>query len=118
MDEIKSGATGGTLPTMIFEEVYSPQDLGFSGWGELEPEMTDKVELYKENFKIQKDITTVKPGERIYWVTWNGNQRWYHSGVPYIAPPTFTFYIDGKPYPIIAGQYLELEDVLPGAHEI
>ena len=118
MDEIKSGATGGTLPTMIFEEVYSPQDLGFSGWGELEPEMTDKVELYKENFKIQKDITTVKPGERIYWVTWNGNQRWYHSGVPYIAPPTFTFYIDGEPYPIVAGQYLELEDVLPGAHEI
>ena len=118
MDEIKSGATGGTLPTMIFEEVYSPQDLGFSGWGELEPEMTDKVELYKENFKIQKDITTVKPGERIYWVTWNGNQRWYHSGIPYVAPPTFTFYIDGEPYPIVAGQYLELEDVLPGAHEI
>ena len=118
MDEIKSGATGGTLPTMIFEEVYSPQDLGFSGWGELEPEMTDKVELYKENFKIQKDITTVKPGERIYWVTWNGDQRWYHSGVPYIAPPTFTFYIDGEPYPIVAGNYLELEDVLPGAHEI
>lgn len=118
MDEIKSGATGGTLPTMIFEEVYSPQDLGFSGWGELEPEMTDKVELYKENFKIQKDITTVKPGERIYWITWNGNQRWYHSGVPYVAPPTFTFYIDGEPYPIVAGNYLELEDVLPGAHEI
>jgi len=118
MDEIKSGATGGTLPTMIFEEVYSPQDLGFSGWGELEPEMTDKVELYKENFKIQKDITTVKPGERIYWVTWNGNQRWYHSGVPYVAPPTFTFYIDGEPYPIVAGNYLELDDVLPGAHEI
>jgi len=118
MDEIKSGATGSTLPTMIFEEVYSPQDLGFSGWGELEPEMTDKVELYKENFKIQKDITTVKPGERIYWVTWNGNQRWYHSGIPYVAPPTFTFYIDGEPYPIVAGQYLELEDVLPGAHEI
>ena len=118
MDEIKSGATGGTLPTMIFEEVYSPQDLGFSGWGELEPEMTDKVELYKENFKIQKDITTVKPGERIYWVTWNGDQRWYHSGIPYVAPPTFTFYIDGEPYPIVAGQYLELEDVLPGAHEI
>lgn len=118
MDEIKSGATDGTLPTMIFEEVYSPQDLGFSGWGELEPEMTDKVELYKENFKIQKDITTVKPGERIYWVTWNGNQRWYHSGIPYVAPPTFTFYIDGEPYPIVAGNYLELEDVLPGAHEI
>ena len=118
MDEIKSGATGSTLPTMIFEEVYSPQDLGFSGWGELEPEMTDKVELYKENFKIQKDITTVKPGERIYWVTWSDNQRWYHSGIPYIAPPTFTFYIDGEPYPIVAGNYLELEDVLPGAHEI
>jgi len=118
MDEIKSGATGGTLPTMIFEEVYSPQDLGFSGWGELEPEMTDKVELYKENFKIQKDITTVKPGERIYWITWNKDQRWYHSGVPYIAPPTFTFYIDGEPYPIVAGNYLELDDVLPGAHEI
>ena len=118
MDEIKSGATGGTLPTMIFEEVYSPQDLGLSNWGELEPEMTDKVELYKENFKIQKDITTVKPGERIYWITWNGNQRWYHSGVPYVAPPTFTFYIDGEPYPIVAGNYLELDDVLPGAHEI
>ena len=118
MDEIKSGATGGTLPTMIFQEVYSPQDLGLSCWGELEPEMTDKVELYKENFKIPKDITTVQPGERIYWVTWNGEQRWYHSGIPYVAPPTFTFYIDGEPYPIVAGHYLELEDVLPGAHEI
>lgn len=118
MDEIKSGATGGTLPTMIFQEVYSPEDLGFSGWGELEPEMTEKVELYKENFKIEKDITTVVPGERIYWVTWNGDQRWYHSGVPYVAPPTFTFYIDGEPYPIVAGSYLELSDVLPGAHEI
>jgi hypothetical protein len=47
MDEIKSGATGGTLATMIFQEVYSPEDLGFTGWGELEPEMTEKVELYK-----------------------------------------------------------------------
>ena len=118
MDEIKSGATGGTLPTMIFKEVYSPADLGFSGWGELEPEMTDKVELYKENFKIQKDITTVVPGERIYWVTWDGSRRWYHSGIPYVAPPTFIFYIDGEPYPIVAGNYLELEDVEPGAHEI
>ena len=118
MDEIKSGATGGTLPTMIFEEIYSPQDLGFNNWGELEPEDTEKVELYKENFMHEKDIKTVKPGERIYWVTWDKNRVWYHSGVPYIAPPTFTFYIDGEPYPIVAGQTLELTDVLPGAHEI
>ena len=94
MDEIKSGATGGTLPTMIFQEKYSPVDLGFSNWSELQPEMVDKIELYKENFKTQKDITTVVPGERIYWTTWNGNQRWYHSGIPYLATPTFIFYID------------------------
>lgn len=118
MDEIKSGATGGTLPTMIFKEIYSPQDLGLNNWGELEPEDTEKVELYKENFMHEKDIKTVVPGERIYWVTWDKDRVWYHSGVPYIAPPTFTFYIDGEPYPIVAGQTLELTDVLPGAHEI
>jgi len=118
MDEIKSGATGGTLPTMIFQEVYSPQDLGLNSWNELEPTDTERIEKYKENFKIEKDITTVVPGERIYWVTWDDSRRWYHTGVPYVAPPTFIFYIDGEPYPIVAGETLELEDVLPGAHEI
>ena len=118
MDEIKSGATGGTLPTMIFEEVYSPEDLGLTCWGDLEPEMTDLVELYKLNFTIPKDISTVEPGERIYWVTWNKGKRWHHSGVPYIDTPNYIFYIDGEPYPIVAGESLELSDVAPGAHEI
>lgn len=118
MDEIKSGATGGTLPTMIFRERYSLSDAGLDNWGQLEPEMTDKVELYKTNFIEELPIEDIVPGQRIYWVTWNGDQRWYHSGVPYVAAPTFMFYIDGEPYPIVAGNYLELSDVEPGAHEI
>lgn len=118
MDEIKSGATGGSLPTMIFEEVYSPEDLGLTCWGDLEPEMVNKVELYKMNFTIPKDISEVEPGERIYWVTWNNGKRWHHSGVPYIDTPNYIFYIDGEPYPIVAGESLELSDVAPGAHEI
>jgi len=73
MDEIKSGATGGTLPTMIFKEHYSLEDAEFTSWGQLEPEMTEKVELYKTNFVEELPIEEIVPGQRIYWVTWKDN---------------------------------------------
>ena len=54
MDEIKSGATGGTLNTKFY---------------------TDNT------YTVIKDISTISVGERIYWTTENKGQVWHHTGI-------------------------------------
>ena len=76
MDEIKSGATGGTLSTKFY---------------------TDGT--YSE----EKDISTVQIGERIYWTTAHAGQVWHHTGITTPEVPEFSFLINGVEYPLKAG---------------
>lgn len=115
MDEIKSGATGGTLPTVIYKPRY---DLSTSDIQNMMPDDYDLVYKYSQNFIDVMPFSEIKIGERLYWTTQNGGQVWYHSGIPYKSAPNFILYIDGIGYPLVAGESVELSDLEPGIHEI
>ena len=120
MDEIKSGATGGTLPTVIYkpsaEYPMSEEELremGRTG----DPNLVWK---YNQQFQEVMDWSDIKIGVRMYWTTSNKGQVWYHTGIPYkVAAPTYTLYIDGEAYPLVANEgSVTLEDLQEGIHTI
>ena len=115
MDEIKSGATGGTLPTIIYHSRYNLSSEEIYG---MQPSDTDLVWRYSQNFIDPMPWTEIQIGQRLYWTTQNGSQVWYHTGIPYKSTPTFMIFVDGIGYPLIAGESVEISDLLPGIHEI
>ena len=115
MDEIKSGATGGTLPTIIYHSRYNLSSEEIYG---MQPSDTDLVWRYSQNFIDPMPWTEIQIGQRLYWTTQNGSQVWYHTGIPYKSTPTFMIFVDGVGYPLIAGESVEISDLLPGIHEI
>ena len=115
MDEIKSGATGGTLPTIIYHSRYNLSSEEIYG---MQPSDTDLVWRYSQNFIDPMPWTEIQIGQRLYWTTQNGGQVWYHTGIPYKSTPTFMIFVDGIGYPLIAGESVEISDLLPGIHEI
>lgn len=115
MDEIKSGSTGGTLPTVIYKPRYNLTD------DEIRNMSVDDIDLiwrYSQNFIDVMDWSEIQIGRRMYWTTQNGSQVWYHTGVPYKSSPTFMLFVDDVGYPLIAGGSVEINDLLPGIHEI
>lgn len=115
MDEIKSGATGGTLPTVIYNPRYNLSESEIHSAIEEDPDLRWK---FSQNFIDVMDWSDIKVGQRIYWTTADNNHVWYHTGIPYTSTPTFVLFVDGVGYPLVAGQYVEIEDLLPGIHEI
>lgn len=117
MDEIKSGATGGTLPTVLYreripmttEEIHS-----------LTPDDIEGVWRYAQNFQDRMDYSEIEVGQRIYWITWNNAQRWYHTGIVYkVDAPTYTLYIDGEGYNLVAnGGSVTISELEQGIHTI
>ena len=115
MDEIKSGATGGTLPTVIYRPRYQLTDSEIHSAIEGDQ---DLLWRYSQNFIDVMSWSDIKIGERMYWTTSNKGQIWYHTGIPYTSAPTFVLFVDGVGYPLVAGEYVEISDLLPGIHEI
>ena len=116
MDEIKSGATGGTLPTVVYETKQYMTDNEIANIGNADrPGCLSK---YKENFQTAMPYSAIQIDERLYWITFNGGQVWYHSGVPYKTEPSFVIYVDGVPYILTGGQSVTIPDLEPGIHEI
>lgn len=117
MDEIKSGATGGTLPTIIYEPRYPMTAEEILAMENGDPNLIWK---YAQNFIDLKEWDTIQIGERLYWTTSNGNQVWYHTGIPYkVESPTYTLYIDGEAYDLIANEgSVTLNDLEQGIHTI
>lgn len=115
MDEVKSGATGGTLPTIVYKPRYN---LTSEEIQNMTAEDAELVYKYSQNFIDPMPWTDIKIGERLYWTTTNEGQIWYHSGIPYESAPNFMLFIDGVGYPIVAGGSVEVSDLEPGIHEI
>ena len=116
MDEIKSGATGGTLPTVVYRTNDFMTDEEIANIGN--PDRPECLEKYKRNFQNPMSYADIQIGQRLYWITFNGNQVWYHSGVPYETEPSFVITIDGVPYTLTGGQSVEIPDLEPGIHDI
>ena len=115
MDEIKSGATGGTLPTRIYSPRY---DLSSNEIYSMSVDDTDLIWRYSQNFIDTMGWSDIKIGQRLYWTTENKGQIWYHTGIPYKSTPTFMLFVDGVGYPLVSGEYVEISDLMPGIHEI
>ena len=116
MDEIKSGATGGTLPTVVYRTKEAMTDEEIANIGN--PGRPECLAKYKQNFQEPMSYADIRVGERIYWITFNNGRIWYHTGIPYEAQPTFVISVDGVPYTLTGGQTVEIADLEPGLHEI
>ncbi|MBR3220768.1 MAG: choice-of-anchor A family protein [Kiritimatiellae bacterium] len=116
MDEIKSGATGGTLPTVVYRTKETMTDEEIANIGN--PDRPECLAKYKQNFQEPMSYADIRVGERIYWITFNNGRIWYHTGVPYETQPSFVISVDGVPYTLTGGQTVEIADLEPGLHEI
>ena len=116
MDEIKSGATGGTLPTVVYRTKAPMTDEEIANIGN--PDRPECLAKYKQNFQEPMSYADIRVGERLYWITFNNGRIWYHTGIPYEAQPTFVISVDGVPYTLTGGQNVEIADLEPGLHEI
>ncbi len=116
MDEIKSGATGGTLPTVVYRTKEPMTDEEIANIGN--PDRPECLAKYKQNFQEPMSYADIRVGERLYWITFNNGRIWYHTGIPYEAQPTFVISVDGVPYTLTGGQNVEIADLEPGLHEI
>ena len=115
MDEIKSGATGGTLPTVVYETKYELTK------EEILSVTRDNTELYNKwvaNFQTATDWSNITLGKRFYWTTSSGNKVWYHTGVAVKADPKFAIEVDGHVYFLSTGESVTIEDVDDGIHQI
>ena len=115
MDEIRSGATGGTLPTVIYRPRHHLSSSKIYG---MQADDLDLVWKYSQNFIDRMNFSDIQIGERLYWTTQSGSQVWYHTGIPYRSTPTFMLYVGGKAYPLVSGESVEISDLLPGIYEI
>lgn len=116
MDEIKSGATGGTLPTVVYRTKAPMTDEEIANIGN--PDRPECLAKYKQNFQETMSYADIRVGERLYWITFNNGRIWYHTGIPYEAEPTFVISVDGVPYTLTGGQTVEIADLELGLHEI
>ena len=91
MDEIQSGATGGTLHTKIYTDA---------------------------TYQTEMSITDIHCGERIYWTTWHNDQVWHHTGITTPEIPSFSFVVNGVEYSIEAGSSLHLFNLGAGVYQI
>ena len=116
MDEIKSGATGSTLPTVVYKTMAPMTDEEIANIGN--PDRPECLAKYKQNFQKNIPYSEIKIGERLYWITFNAGRIWYHSGIPYKADPQFVITVDGVEYVLTGGSSVEIEDLEPGIHDI
>lgn len=118
MDEIKSGATGGTLPTVVYRTEAEMTDEEIAHIEDTTPEGHECLEKYKRNFQTPMPYSKIRIGKRLYWITFNAGRVWYHSGIPYEDDPNFVLSVDGVPCILTGGQSVTLSDLEPGIHEI
>ena len=122
--QLKSGSTGGTLPSIMYR---APSDLAHLGEGQLKYDPTDPndemtARLINEvfipsNVMPFKDIH-LEEGERLFWISQNKNQVWHHTGILRKTEPKFTIVINGTPYLLGVDESITIDDLEEGLVEI
>lgn len=122
--QLKSGSTGGTLPSIVYR---APADLCSIPehqfiYDPTNPNDVMTNRLINEVFIPQNampfnEINLVE-GQRLFWISQNGTQVWHHTGVLKKTTPRFAFVINGEPYTLGVGETITLTEVEDGLLEI
>lgn len=122
--QLKSGSTGGTLPSIVYR---APADLTAIPESQLiyDPTDPDDVMTHRlinevfipSNAMPFKEII-LQEGQRLFWISQNGKQVWHHTGVLKKTTPRFAFIINGEPYTLGVGETITLTEVEEGLLEI
>lgn len=122
--QLKSGSTGGTLPSIIYG---SPSDLASISEGRLIYDPTDPndvmtnrliTSVFTPSNVIPFSAIPLREGYRLFWISQNGSQIWHHTGVLRKTNPRFTIVINGTQYMLGVGETITIEDVEEGLLEV
>lgn len=117
--QLKSGSTGGTLPSIIYRPRH---DLSKSQIINVDPTnvMDTILNLFKENYSQPIPFSEINlvEGERLWWTSQNGGQMWHHTGVLRKTHPRFAIVINGEVYNLGVGESIQLHDVEEGLLQI
>ena len=122
--QLKSGSTGGTLPSIVYR---APADLTSIPESQLIYDPTDPDDIMTRRLINEVFIPSnampfseinLREGQRLFWISQNGNQVWHHTGVLHRTNPKFAIVINGVPYNLGVGDTITLTDIEEGLIEI
>lgn len=122
--QLKSGSTGGTLPSIVYR---APADLASIPESQLIYDPTDPNDamtkrLINEVFIPENAMPfseiNLQEGRRLFWISQNGNQVWHHTGVLRRTDPKFVLILNGEAYTLGVGDTVTLTDVEDGLVEV
>ena len=122
--QLKSGSTGGTLPSIVYR---APADLAAIPESQLIYDPTDPndpmtARLINEVFIPENAMPfeeiNLQEGQRLFWISQNGSQVWHHTGVLHRTNPKFAIVINGTVYNLGVGDSITLTDIEEGLLEI
>jgi len=122
--QLKSGSTGGTLPSIMYK---APDDLKnvpenelyYNPVGEGDA-MTARLnhEVFVASNIIPFSAIELKEGNRLFWISQNGKQVWHHTGVLRKTYPRFVITVNGVPYSLGVGETITIYDIEEGLLEL
>ena len=122
--QLKSGSTGGTLPSIMYK---APDDLAIIPEGQLiyDPTVEDDpmtarllTEVFVSSNIIPFSAIELKEGNRLFWISQNKNQVWHHTGVLRKTHPRFIITINDIPYSLGVGETITIDDIEEGLVQI
>jgi len=122
--QLKSGSTGGTLPSVMYR---APADLAAIPESLLIYDPTDPndvmtARLINEVFIPENAMPfseiNLQEGQRLFWISQNGKQVWHHTGVLHRTNPKFAIVINGTVYNLGVGDTITLMDIEEGLLEV
>lgn len=121
--QLKSGSTGGTLPSIMYR---APADLASIPESQLiydptisgDPMTTRLLKVFSpENVMLFSEVP-LQEGTRLFWISQNGNQVWHHTGILHKTDPRFAIVINGEPYSLGVGETITINDVEEGLIQV
>lgn len=121
--QLKSGSTGGTLPSIMYR---APSDLANIPESQLiyDPtvpgdNMTSRLlQVFSPNNVMPFSEIPLEEGQRLFWISQNGNQVWHHTGILRRTYPRFAIVINGEPYSLGVGETITISDVEEGLVQV
>jgi len=122
--QLKSGSTGGTLPSIMYR---APADLASIPEGQLVYDPTDPNDTMTQRLINEVFIPSnvmpfseinLQEGQRLFWISQNGKQVWHHTGVLRKTHPRFTIVVNGTQYMLGVGESVEISAIEEGLLEI